>query len=65
MPQANCPMAITPLATTGLRVYEVGERVGYPSVEHFSRVFKKLVGVSPVRFKAGYGRPEDGDGAPS
>jgi two-component system response regulator YesN len=45
------------LATTPLMVYEVGERVGYPNVEHFSRVFKKLVGVSPVRFKAGYGRP--------
>jgi len=43
------------LATTGLLVYEVGARVGYPNVEHFSRVFKKLVGVSPVRFKAGFG----------
>jgi len=41
------------LATTPLMVYEVGERVGYPNVEHFSRVFKKLAGVSPVRFKAG------------
>lgn len=41
------------LAGTSLMVYEVGERVGYPNVEHFSRVFKKLVGVSPVRFKAG------------
>jgi two-component system response regulator YesN len=48
------------LATSDLRVYEVGERVGYPNVEHFSRVFKKLVGVSPVRFKAGYGRDEPG-----
>jgi two-component system response regulator YesN len=43
------------LATTPLMVYEVGERVGYPNVEHFSRVFKKVVGVSPVRFKAGFG----------
>ena len=48
------------LATTPMRVYEVGERVGYPNVEHFSRVFKKLAGVSPVRFRAGYGRAEDG-----
>jgi len=46
------------LATSSLLVYQVGEKVGYPSVEHFSRVFKKLVGVSPVRFRAGYGRDE-------
>jgi two-component system response regulator YesN len=41
------------LATTQLLVSEVGARVGYPSVEHFSRVFKKLAGVSPVKFRAG------------
>ena len=35
------------LAATSLRIYEVGERVGYPNVEHFSRVFKKLTGKSP------------------
>jgi two-component system, response regulator YesN len=39
------------LSGTDLMVYEVCELVGYPSVEHFSRSFKKLVGVSPVRFK--------------
>jgi two-component system response regulator YesN len=47
------------LATTALMVYEVGDQVGYPNVEHFSRVFKKYAGVSPVRFKAGYGRTEE------
>lgn len=51
------------LATTPLMVYEVGERVGYPNVEHFSRVFKKIVGVSPVRFRAGYGRPDADPGS--
>ncbi len=45
------------LATTSLLVYQVGERVGYPNVEHFSRVFKKVAGVSPVRFRAGIGPP--------
>jgi two-component system response regulator YesN len=35
------------LSETNLKVYEVGETVGYPNVEHFSRVFKKLTGASP------------------
>ena len=47
------------LATTPLLVYEVGVRVGYPSVEHFSRVFKKLAGVSPVKFRTGFCRGAD------
>lgn len=34
-------------STTRLKVYEVGERVGYQNVEHFSRVFKKVAGTSP------------------
>jgi YesN/AraC family two-component response regulator len=48
------------LATTQLLVYEVGGLVGYPSVEHFSRVFKKVAGVSPVKFRAGF-RPPGAD----
>ena len=45
------------LATTSLLVYQVSEQVGYPSVEHFSRVFKKVAGVSPVKFRAGFRPP--------
>jgi two-component system, response regulator YesN len=50
------------LASTDLMVYEVGERVGYPSVEHFSRTFKRMVGTSPARFKATRGEGADGEG---
>jgi YesN/AraC family two-component response regulator len=45
------------LEATNLHVYQVGERVGYPNVEHFSRVFKKLTGKSPRSW------PQDGRGA--
>jgi two-component system response regulator YesN len=40
------------MATTDLLIYEICERVGYPSVEHFSRTFKRLAGQSPARFKS-------------
>jgi two-component system response regulator YesN len=32
------------------KVLDAGEAVGYPNVEHFSRVFKKLTGVSPNKW---------------
>jgi two-component system response regulator YesN len=48
------------LGTTSLLIYEIGARVGYPSVEHFSRVFKKVAGISPAKFRGGI-RPPDAD----
>lgn len=39
------------LQQTDLRRYEIAERVGYESPEHFSKIFKKYYGVSPSELK--------------
>ncbi len=39
------------LRSPGIKVYEVAERVGYQSVAHFNRTFKRCVGMSPKRFQ--------------
>ncbi len=39
------------LRLPGVKVYEVAERVGYQSVAHFNRTFKRRVGVSPKRYQ--------------
>ena len=37
--------------TTNLKVYEIAEKVGYTSAEHFSRIFKRYTGESPSNYK--------------
>lgn len=39
------------METTDLKIYEISQSVGYNSVEHFTRVFKKLCGVSPGGYR--------------
>ncbi|NSW89667.1 MAG: helix-turn-helix domain-containing protein [Firmicutes bacterium] len=39
------------LTTTNMKMTEISEKVGYANVEHFSRVFKKYIGVSPILYK--------------
>lgn len=39
------------LVSTDLKMYEISERVGYRSVEHFNRTFKKIFGVSPKDYR--------------
>ncbi len=44
-------MAKTMILKTGLKMYEVSEAVGFGSVEHFMRVFKRSTGKSPNAFR--------------
>jgi two-component system response regulator YesN len=39
------------ILNTDLRRYEISERVGYESPEHFSKIFKKYFGISPSEMK--------------
>ncbi|MFB5677873.1 response regulator [Paenibacillus terreus] len=39
------------LLNTDLRRYEIADKVGYESPEHFSKIFKKYFGVSPSQIK--------------
>ena len=43
--------AVELLEKTDLKIYEVGEKVGYPNLSYFSRVFKKVKGVNPFFYK--------------
>ncbi len=38
------------MASTDLKVYEISERIGFENAFYFSRVFKKLEGVSPREY---------------
>ncbi|WP_456289233.1 response regulator [Paenibacillus sp. AK002] len=39
------------LSTTSLRVYEVADRSGFNDVKYFSKLFKKMVGMTPAEYK--------------
>lgn len=41
------------LKTTNLFIYEVSARLGYEDQYYFSRIFKKIVGVSPKEYRNG------------
>ena len=42
------------LRTTELKIYEVSKMVGYENIYYFSRIFSKMVGVSPKQYQTNY-----------
>jgi two-component system, response regulator YesN len=49
--QMRIDKAVNLLKTTDMSIREIADQVGYESQHYFSTTFKKLVGVSPKRFK--------------
>ncbi len=39
------------LKTPGQSIEQIAEEAGYPSVEHFSRQFKKIYGITPAAYR--------------
>ena len=39
------------LMTEGITIEQIATRCGYPNVEHFSRQFKKICGMSPSEYR--------------
>lgn len=39
------------LKQTNLKVYEIAEKVGYSNTKYFTDVFKKITGMTPLKFK--------------
>lgn len=39
------------LETTNYKVYEIAERLGYTTVDYFTRLFKNYVGCTPLRYR--------------
>lgn len=39
------------LSTTNLRIADVGEQLGFPDPYYFSRIFKKIMGISPRNYR--------------
>lgn len=52
--------AVILIRTTNLKLYEISEQVGFHSQEHFSRTFKKQIGVSPRQYISSFRPEEDG-----
>ncbi|MFC5470707.1 response regulator [Cohnella suwonensis] len=57
--QIRIAMAVKLLDSTNRGMADIAESVGYESQHYFSTVFKKTVGVSPIRYRKGESYEED------
>lgn len=39
------------LTTTSMKTYEIADKLGYKSVQHFSRIFKESTGMTPIEYR--------------
>ncbi|RCX13299.1 two-component system response regulator YesN [Fontibacillus phaseoli] len=39
------------LMKSGMKLYEIGEKVGYPNQGHFTKVFKRVTGKTPLEYR--------------
>jgi two-component system response regulator YesN len=46
------------MADDQLRLYEISEMVGYQDVKYFSRVFKRMLGITPAEYRVFFFRKE-------
>lgn len=46
------------LTTTSMKTYEIAEKLGYKSVQHFSRIFKESTGMTPIEYRQKSGEPD-------
>ncbi|SHJ05511.1 two-component system, response regulator YesN [Clostridium cavendishii DSM 21758] len=49
--EVRIDMAKEYIKNSNMKMYEVAETVGYNNIYYFSKIFKKHVGVSPLRYK--------------
>ena len=47
---------------TDLKIYEICDQIGYNNVEHFNRMFKRMIGKSPNGYRKDSGNfaPDEG-----
>ncbi|MGM0126119.1 two-component system, response regulator YesN [Enterococcus sp. AZ194] len=51
--------AVYLLTKTNLKVKDIGEMVGYPSIQYFNKLFKNRFGMTPIRYRKKYDRYQD------